>query len=533
MIPASYFFKKTGNFDMGRGTSLIIVLLFLFFIFLPPLLWIITPDAEVSTFEKRRLATPPSCNLTWQCVASYPKQLELYYSDHFGLRDQLINLHNFIYIKIFKKSPNSAVTIGSDNWLYYNADHTLADFLGLWKVDVQTFESWRRVLQDRQEWLADKGIKYLVMIVPFKMMVYPDYLPPRIRRRAGVPLMLDFLEYLKNTGGDSVIVDILSTLCAGNVNQPTFFRTDTHWNMEGAYRAYLAIMQRIRQWYPDIRIVQDDERIIHNKEYIGDLSIMLHLSRTLKEQAPDVQIKNICNSSDSIISSLKKLPTEMDRRCPDNTPSLLVLHDSYGSFIRPYFDASFKKVHYAHSTFQSIKGFVEKELPHIIIDERAQRYFARMFHSDPEVEGYVMQKHFQQSEDQRFLVRNDLGAGQFVDINDVEISQKNDGLYFRATGNDPFVEIRFKDRPKPDCFLVHLAITSSVDTTMQLFYTTEKKDEFSPEMVVSKKINKGFNEYLFRLPHPDTVGKIRFDPGMLIGEYIVHSLSIKGEWYDI
>ena len=68
---------------------------------------------------------------------------------------------------------------------------------------------------------------------------------------------------------------------------------------------------------------------------------------------------------------------------------------------------------------------------------------------------------------------------------------------------------------------------------MQFFYTTLKSDDFSSEMVVSKKINKGFNEYLFRLPHPDTKGKIRFDPGMLVGEYTVHSLSIKGERYGI
>lgn len=523
---------------MGRGTSISIVLLFLLFIFLPPFLWIITPDAKVSTFEKRRLATLPSCNSTWQCVVSYPKQLELYYSDHFGLRDQLIRLHSYVYLKVFNKSSNANVTIGSDNWLYYNADHTLVDFLGLWKADIQTLESWRRVLQDRREWLADKGIKYLLMIVPFKMMVYPEYLPSRIRRMADVPLMLDFLEYLKNNGGYPAVVDILHDLRAGNVNQPTFFRTDTHWNMEGAYRAYLAIMQRIRQWYPEIKIVDDDERIIHQKEYIGDLSTMLNLSVTLKEQAIDVQIKNTCKGHDSINFPLKQstsegVPQTIESDCPDNLHTLLVIHDSYGSFIRPYFDASFKKVLYSHSAFQHVKELIQKERPHVIIDERAARYFSRMLHPDPAIENYVMQKHFQYSKDQRFLIRSDMGADQFLAINDLEISRKDGDLHLKATGSDPFVEIRFKDGFKPDCFLVHIAITSSADTTMQFFYTTLKSDDFSSEMVVSKKINKGFNEYLFRLPHPDTQGKIRFDPGMLVGEYTVHSLSIKGERYGI
>jgi hypothetical protein len=156
-----------------------------------------------------------------------------------------------------------------------------------------------------------------------------------------------------------------------------------------------------------------------------------------------------------------------------------------------------------------------------------------MLDADPDIEEYVMHKHFQRSKDQRLFISKDAGTAQFVSTNDLEMTRTIDGLLLKAFGHDPFVEIAFLHAPKPDCFLVHVEITSSVATTMQLFYTTVKKEVFSPDMVVSKRIKKGYNEFLFRLPHPDILGKIRFDPGMIAGEYTLHSLSIKGEWYGI
>ena len=68
-----------------------------------------------------------------------------------------------------------------------------------------------------------------------------------------------------------------------------------------------------------------------------------------------------------------------------------------------------------------------------------------------------------------------------------------------------------------------------MDTKLQIFYTTPAAAVFSKEHLVSKSIKRGDNELLFRLPHPKTAGRIRLDPGMVGGDYILHSLIITRE----
>ncbi len=524
---------------MRRIISLGITIVFIGFIFIPGGLWLVNTDAEVSSFEKRRLAEFPVPGGSWESIASFPQRMENYYEDHFGLRDQLIALHSRLYIQLFGKSPDSAVTIGRDKWLFYNGGNSLRDFMGLLNVDVVQLEGWHRVLRDRREWLYDQGTRYVMCIVPSKMMIYSEFLPERIQKQAGMPLMSEFLTYLDRVGFSGA-VDLRPSLVEAKGVGQVYFRTDTHWNTDGAYAAYLTIMEKIQTWYPDVTVVDAAQRNSRQVEFTGDLGVMLHLSHMLNERAKDVTITGSCRSEDPVfrddfihpdkqlVGDQKYFP--LQNGCPDRTEIALILHDSFGRYMTPYFDESFQKVIYSqHVGFRDLKGFIRKVRPSVIVDQRASRFFPRMVRHDPEIESYILRKHFQESEDVRFSHDRD----RFISTNDIILSTGAEGLMLEATGDDPFLELKFDHRPEADSFIVRVVLTSPEETTMQFFYTTSKDRGFSPDRVISKSIRKGRNELLFRLPHPDIWGRIRFDPGFAAGLYVLHSLHIKGEHFRI
>ncbi len=524
---------------MRRIRSLSITIVFIGFIFVPVALWLVNTDAEFSSFEKRRLAEFPAPGGSWESIASFSKRMENYYEDHFGLRDQLIALYSRLSIQLFGKSPDSAVTIGRDKWLFYNAGNSLRDFMGLLNVDVVQLEAWHRVLRDRQEWLYDQGTRYVMCIVPSKMMIYPEFLPARIQKQAGTPLMREFLTYLDQVGFSGTVA-LRPPLVAAKDEGQMYFRTDTHWNTDGAYAAYLTIMDKIQTWYPDVTVVDAARRESRQVKFTGDLGVMLHLSHMLNETAKDVTITASCSSEkpfsrDDFIHPDGQLAGDpkyfpLQNGCPDKAESALILHDSFGRYMTPYFDESFQTVIYSqHVGFRDLKGFVSKVRPSVIVDQRAARFFFRMVRPDPEIESYVLRKHFQESEDVRFAHDRD----QFISINDIILSTGAWGILLEATGDDPFLELEFDHRPEADSFIVRVVLTSPEETTLQFFYTTSEDRGFSPERVISKSIRKGRNELLFRLPHPDTRGRIRFDPGFAAGLYVLHSLQIKGERFRI
>lgn len=524
---------------MKRVASKSIVSLFLVFVFLPPILSIVISDNEVSLFEKRKLAKIPTLSLSLDSILDYPDLLDKYYADHFGLRDQFIALHHFLYIRLLRKSPDPAVTIGRDNWLYYNDEGSLRDYFGLKVVGKGKLELWRRIVEDRQEWLADQGIQYLMVVAPSKMMIYPEWLPAGVRQQAGTSQIDQFAGYLAARSDFSGLIDLRQELLAAKSERQVYFRTDTHWNHDGAYIAYRSIMHRMQQWFPDVAVLDEKRLKRYLVEHSGDLSILLHLRSTLTEKAVDVDIEPSCSRTvyrkvDDFVNPQKRfahnhyLPVE--NGCPDKPLTVVVIHDSFGLFLRPYFNQSFGRVIYSNYVdFKDLKGLIQEEKPVLVIDERVSRNLYGMLDPDPDIERYIMRKHFKQSTDLRLLVNGDSVEEDFVNTNDIELSPVDGGLLLNATGQDPFLELTFEPLPAADSLLVHILMTSPAETMMQLFYTTSLNMEFSTAQLINMKIKKGYNELLFRLPHPDTQGKIRFDPGQEAGEYVLHSLSIRGE----
>ena len=98
----------------------VVSILFVALLFVPLIISIIDDDLLTSESEKRKLAVLPEFTWSSGFFEKFPDMFETYYEDHFGLRGDIVRLHNYVMLRIFKASPSKRVVVGSDNWFFYN-----------------------------------------------------------------------------------------------------------------------------------------------------------------------------------------------------------------------------------------------------------------------------------------------------------------------------------------------------------------------------------------------------------------------------
>lgn len=524
--------KRLGQFSL--------ISLFLIVLYVPLVLSIVSKDKEISESEKRKLASLPELEWSRASLARFPDRFETYYNDHFGLREQLVELYNYVYFKVLQKSPLPSVTVGRDEWLFYNAEGVLNDFLGLTDSSEEQLETWKRILVDRQEWLAGLGIRYLFVVAPYKMMIYPEYLPARVQRRAGTPILARLSDYVAGHADLDGYLDLRSDLLAAKARRQVYFRTDTHWNPDGAFAAYTAIMRQVRRWFPEAIMLTGNSLHKTMETRRGDICVTLNLNSIAPEQAVKTTVNPSCAAGTYSRLGLDIRPTGDEARnpnylpvqngCPEAPLKALVIHDSFGLFLRPYFNESFHKVVYSnYIDLKDLKGFIKSDKPDLIIDLRVARHLSGMLEADPELERALLEKHAALSPDVRLRIDGTHGTGQLGNTHELAVQQVEEGLLLRASGDDPSLELSFAAETAGEPLMVRLSLDSPRDTELQIFYTIPESAEFSPDHVIRKKIRKGKNALLFRLPHPRTAGRLRLDPGMSSGDYLLRSLVIARE----
>ena len=74
---------------------------------------------------------------------------------------------------------------------------------------------------------------------------------------------------------------------------------------------------------------------------------------------------------------------------------------------------------------------------------------------------------------------------------------------------------------------VHVQLISPGQAIFQIFYGTSAVGEFDEAHFVKKPIQEGDNDVVVEFTEPDFKGRIRFDPGMLSGDYILKLVEVQ------
>ncbi len=249
-----------GWFVQGKAANIILITGFLLALFTPLAGYFTGVESKLSNTENRELAKLPELSIAG--LSEFPAKFESNFNDNFGLRSILVRWNSMMRIGLFQQSPVSWVVIGKNGWLFLNNLNNIEDCRGFLHYTNEELRTITHNFEEQQEWLNKQGISYLVVIVPDKETIYPEYLPDSIRRTNGKTRLDQLIDYLQKNS-DFRVLDLRQPLLeAKNGKYSTFYRTDGHWNDYGAFIGYREIMLALKQHFPDISPLGEDDYAI-------------------------------------------------------------------------------------------------------------------------------------------------------------------------------------------------------------------------------------------------------------------------------
>jgi alginate O-acetyltransferase complex protein AlgJ len=354
---------------------------FLLVLWLPLCVSLLSRDAAVSLTEQRTLAPLPRLELNAASLTGLPAALEAYSDDRMGLRDDLIRAWAWLHIELFGTSSSESLIVGKDGWLFFGDANAVAQHRGLARFDDAALARWGRVLEERRAWLSQRGIAYLLVLVPNKHRVYGEYMPAGLTRVAETSQLDQLVTYL---GQHSRVpfLDLREALEAAAARQRIYHKTDTHWNDVGAYAAYRAIVESLGEDVPALAghpplAVRPLERTTPG---LG-LARIVGLSRAYPEHSFDLVV---AEPRAGVPKGRRKAwEDRVQRQLPfalgtgdDQLPMAVLFRDSFADALVPFLSESFARIVYVWNRDMDPR-VVEVERPQIVIQEIAERFLDR------------------------------------------------------------------------------------------------------------------------------------------------------------
>ena len=330
-------------------------------------------DAGIKVEEKRVLASVPE--FRWTLPWNFLPHLSDAYDDNFPGRLSSITFYNRILLGGLGVSPNSQALVGKDGWLFSDGPGEFPGstdyYRALDPLTAKDLEAWTRVLEERRDWLAARGIAYLFVVAPNANTIYPEYMPDRIRKASFRSRLDQLIDHLKANGFFN-LVDLRPALRKAKSVEKVYFQTDTHWNDFGGYIAAREISIAAGRLIPGIRPLPFSRFHFDSTERkTGDLSLLVGLDQT----GPWERVPVLAADPPFRFQKRWLSPRHLYTDCPGAALSGLVLcGDSFYEKLVPYLAEVTEHAHFIENGYATFfDEIINRERPRLVIDEQTER----------------------------------------------------------------------------------------------------------------------------------------------------------------
>ena len=144
--------------------------------------------------------------------------------------------------------------------------------MGNYPITQEMLENIKDSQVKIQEALNSRGIQYVIVFIPSKGSVYPEYLGGKFAvRETVIDIVTDYLR--KNT--TIPIINTKGDLLQAKTTRQVYFKTDTHWNGAGAYVGYSAVIDGLKQY----GMIHSDPISISTSPSYAQRRVLLHDGR--------------------------------------------------------------------------------------------------------------------------------------------------------------------------------------------------------------------------------------------------------------
>jgi len=159
-------------------------------------------------------------------------------------RDTLLQWVGNLKLHGFRTARWNPQTLrGKEGWLFLQTeqvDDTVAIWRGAITLKPGEVEKITRSLVAWRDWLALRGIDFLILLAPNKLTIHSEFAPDWLKQ-AEDGMAATLVASWREAGLD--VIDLTPALKEAAQDGPLYHRTDTHWNARGAYTGYLALMR--------------------------------------------------------------------------------------------------------------------------------------------------------------------------------------------------------------------------------------------------------------------------------------------------
>ncbi|GEM_PF-3044429 len=259
-------------------------------------------------------------------------------------------------------SPVPQVVVGKQGWLYYYSEqvHEGVTFSEAARgpFHPQSLVDLKKHLEGQRQWLKERGAAFVIVVVPNKSTIYPEFLPPGFR--ASGPSRLDQIVSYLEKNSDLRLVDLRPAFREARTLYPVYHKQDSHWNDYGAFICFRETARALAAaGVPGIKPPSLDEyevEVVPKKN--SDLADML-----------------------LVVDQLGNEEVMLKRRgaAPAKVPlKIVVYHDSFWDRLAPYFVERFdvviasKRKHIDYESLLSHK-------PDVVVLQICERYQGVLF----------------------------------------------------------------------------------------------------------------------------------------------------------
>ena len=276
--------------------------------------------------------------------------------DHLALRTALITWRDRLLALIGESG--SEQVIRGDGMLFY--DEEIPDYLGRSAMPEGALDALADELTGLSDALAAEGRRLIVLLAPNKSSVYPEAVPARYLPSDEPSNLTRLQDALAERG--VAYLNAQALLLAGKAEGQLYYADDTHWNARGAGLAYQALMDMLALPVPygDVALGEGQA---------GDLIVMAQPGTWPIEPdaVPDIQrTYRTARPMRSLDDMRIETSTSAD------TPSLLVVRDSFGEGLFPYLANSIGRMVYSR-VYGDVLGQARQAEAEVVILEIVER----------------------------------------------------------------------------------------------------------------------------------------------------------------
>lgn len=337
---------------------------------------------EVQLLERREPAAFPSLPHTRDALQAWPQQFDRYLIDRAGFRSAMVFAGSYIETHIFRHSTNDQVVLGNDGWLFYAGDHTLEQMRGTDLFTPAALDQWIEHMEAQRNWLAARGIPFLIVVVPNKERIYHEHMPASAGRLASITRLTQIKHRLVERKSTLQLLDLTDALIAAKASVQVYAKRDTHWSGAGAFIGYLDIMRRLQPLLPNLEPLRPEQMENVAIRYPArDFDLMRMLGLGLAGKGETLEYPLIRGTPawtttrvDSVVDGKQRMRLTSTRA---NAPSAVWFRDSFSDTLAVYLNSTFSTVTLeGQAGFRFDRALIDEAKPDVVVYEFVERFLA-------------------------------------------------------------------------------------------------------------------------------------------------------------